>query len=645
MKRDFFAYIKKNFGTETSSINRLLVSSFLYFNNVKVIHNGFIKGYIIQEDELNFESYLKLIEYIEHKKIKFDFESLIEYFEFVISPEDKIVNGAVYTPLFIRDYIIEQAFLNKKNIEDCILGDFSCGCGCFLYNSAKKIKQMTNKTYFDIFKNQIYGLDITNYSVERTKIVLCLLALTEGEDSEFEFNIFEGNALSFDWKKESQDINVQGGFDYIFGNPPYVSAKNISNDSRNLLNKWSVSQIGNPDLYIPFFQIGLENLKYGGILGYITVNSFIRSLNGRLLREYIQALKPKMEIIDFGDEQIFEGRSTYTCICFIKKDSSNKIGYINTISKNLKDLSNIPYTLCEDLNAKKGWTLGSKNSIKIINKIESTGKPLGEIIDIRNGFATLRNSIYLFNPVSETNDYYVFEKNNIYYEVEKNICRDAIKANILRSENDIDKFKEKIIFPYEANISLQSTLFDEKQISLSTICEENFKSNYPKAYKYLLSNKLALANRDKGKKKYEQWYAYGRNQALLISGYKLLFPCYTNKPYFILTEEKDLLFYNGYAIISDNLQELEILKKILNSAIFWFYIKKTSKPYSNQYFALSKNFVRNFGICDLNDLERKILLKLENESEINSFLGKKYNIDMRKISYENEFNTTSELMI
>lgn len=57
-----------------------------------------------------------------------------------------------------------------------------------------------------------------------------------------------------------------------------------------------------------FFQIGIENLKSNGILGYITMNTFFKSLNGRLLRKYFQEKKLEFDIIDFGSSQIFASK-------------------------------------------------------------------------------------------------------------------------------------------------------------------------------------------------------------------------------------------------------------------------------------------------------------------------------------------------
>lgn len=99
-------------------------------------------------------------------------------------------------------------------------------------------------------------------------------------------------------------------------------------------------------------------------------------------------------------------------------------------------------------------------------------------------------------------------------------------------------------------------------------------------------------------------------------------PYITNTPCFVYTNDQDLLFYNGYVIFSDSIEELHILQKILMSKIFWFYIENTSKPYAGNYFSVAKNYIKNFGICSLNDTEKFELLNLEDIDKINDFLFK-----------------------
>lgn len=626
MNQNIIKYLEK-YSSDTKDVNRLLVSSFLSLNKIYKVKNVFINNYIIhEENELEqLNEFLKLL-----NKEVFDIEELIEFFEFVISPEDKEVNGAVFTPEYIRKYIVENTLKNQsdKNSNSLKFGDIACGCGGFFKTITESLKIKTNKTYYSIYKDNIFGLDIQEYSIVRTKILLCLLAIINNEDcEEFQFNLYCGNALSYDWNIDEQ-IKKNKGFDIIVGNPPYVGATKIDLETKKLLKNWSVSKSGKSDLYIPFFEIGLENLNENGVLGYITVNTFYKSLNGRSLRSYFSNNKYDFTIVDFRGEQLFKNRSTYTCICLISKLESTSIKYIKSKSKDIFSIKksnfiSIPYT---ELNDFDGWFLIDKKTKKIINKIESTGQKLGNKFEIRNGFATLKNNVYVFTPIRETDEFYFMLKDKVEYKIEKNICREAIKPNTLKLASEIENHTEKLIFPYIIE-NLDINLFKEKKQTLKIIDENTLKSKYSNTYKYLTTQKEILSKRDKGNREYEAWYAFGRNQALLISGYKLLLPYITSEPCFVYTENQDLLFYNGYAIFSDSIEELHVLQKILMSKIFWFYIETTSKPYAGNYFSVAKNYIKNFGICDLTDNEKIELLRIEDKNTVDKFLIDKYGID------------------
>ncbi|WP_281846460.1 Eco57I restriction-modification methylase domain-containing protein [Olleya namhaensis] len=629
MNQNILKYLK-SYSYKVWDINRLLITSFLEINNIKSVKNKFIKGYIItkenNEELEQLNQFLFLLE-----GINFGIEELLELFEFVISPADKEVNGAVFTPKYIREFIVSESISKYKkqdgNLTNAKFGDIACGCGGFFITIVDKLKSGTKKSYSKIFKENIYGVDIQNYSIERTKILLSLHAIINKEDKlNFEFNLYQGNSLGFDWNTDKA-IKKNNGFDIIVGNPPYVGSSKIDDDTKLLLKNWSVSASGKSDLYIPFFEIGMENLNSKGVLGYITVNTFYKSINGRSVRNYFSKNNFDLTIIDFGGEQLFKNRSTYTCICIIAKEPSLRINYIKRLSNNLnsikkKDYINILYSKLDDF---AGWYLISEHTRKIISKIEKTGIVLGDKFDIKNGFATLRNKIYVFKPTDECENYYYFLKDNQEFKIEKNICRDAIKPNTLKSESQIKERTEKLLFPYKISTG-NNDLFNESDKSLKIIDEIYFKSQFPFAYKYLISQKNNLSKRDKGNKKYEKWYAFGRNQALTISSFKLLLPYITNKPCFVYTEDKDLLFYNGFAILSNSSEELLLLQKILMSKIFWYYIENTSKPYAGNYFSVAKNYIKNFGICDLTSQEKVKLLNMEDKDSIDSFLIKKYDI-------------------
>lgn len=613
MKQNIYKHLLNQDLNNPMDVDRLIVSAFLHINSIKVCKNKLLRKYLITNsipDEYN-----KLIDFIDiiRKNVRFfDFEILIEFFEFVISPADKIVNGAVYTPSKIRTFIVD--FILTKRItknEVLKISDISCGCGGFLYDSCIAIKKMTNKPFSEIFEKYIYGLDIKDFSITRTKLLLSLLAVKSGEDEEiFSFNLFVGDALDFQWSKK---IKLFSGFDVIIGNPPYVRTRNLDSETKKKLKKWTVCETGNSDLYIPFFQIAIENLANNGILGFITMNSFFKSLNGRALRKYLQKKTLKLSIIDFGSEQIFRSTNTYTCICFIESNKDKNIKYLK-IQSNLLNSSfkweKIGYNSLDPI---KGWNL---NSNSLITKIESTGKPLGELFLTRHGIATLKNNIYIFKPFDEDENYYYLQ-NGRTYKIEKGICKDIVNSNKLSREVDFNKIVEKIIFPYD---------WSKKPKLLS---EELIKKKFNMTYKYLLDNKYILAQRDKGKGNYENWYAFGRTQSLLQIKNKLLFPKYSDKiPNYIITTNENLLFYNGLAIIGVSFNDMIILKKILESSIFWYYITTTSKPYASNYFSLNGNYIKNFGICELDEDEKNFVLKENNRKILDEFFGKKYEIEL-----------------
>ncbi len=609
--KNIFRYLK-NYSTQPFEVDRLIVSAFLKINEINLAENLFLLEYCISDNQIQeWNSLVKFIEIINEELERFDIEKLIELFEFVISPSDRIINGAIYTPSDIRNYIVNES-LNRENINlnTVQIADIACGCSGFLFTSAKELKRRTNNTYQYIFENQIFGLDIQQYSITRSKLLLSLLALSEGEDiEEFHFNIHQGDALLFNWQEV---INNFIGFEIIVGNPPYVSARNLDQDAKVNVKRWEVCSTGNPDLYIPFFQIGYENLAPNGILGFITMNTFFKSLNGRALRSYFERNNTAVRIIDFGTLQIFKSKQTYTCVCFLERTERNYIEYYKSENKELPTNVNLYHRIqyvC--LNAKKGWNL---NNNEIISRIESIGNPFGEKYKTRHGIATLKNDIYIFKPVAEDEDYFYLQNGNLF-PIEKGICRDILNSNKLSREIDFDKVVEKVLFPYDNGIKPK------------TLEEEFLRDTFPRAFEYLQRKRSILAERDKGKGEYEKWFAFGRTQSLEKVGNKLFFPKFSDKiPNYLISNDNDLMFYNGQAIIGHSEEEMLLIKKLMESRLFWYYIKTTSKPYSSNYYSLNGTYIKNFGIPEFNNKDIDFLFSETNQNKIDEFLEDYYGV-------------------
>jgi type I restriction-modification system DNA methylase subunit len=162
MKQKVFKYLSQC-STQPNEVDRLIISAFIYKNKIAVKKNEFLKSFIIQEKEKKEYSTLqKFISILELEIPKFELEQLIELFEFVISPADRIINGAIYTPLNIRDFIIQQSFHSKKDtLANAKIADIACGCGGFLFSAAKQLKKKTDKSYSTLlyYKNKTFAFN------------------------------------------------------------------------------------------------------------------------------------------------------------------------------------------------------------------------------------------------------------------------------------------------------------------------------------------------------------------------------------------------------------------------------------------------------------------------------------------------------
>lgn len=596
----------KKYADDELALNKLVVSAFVRSNNL-TIKDGYLAKYIGNKVDKLDEDILSLSN-------NCTVEDVISIFELAIPQIEKTANGAVYTPKYIRDYIVNQIVHSiKKPLENCLCADISCGCGAFLFTLLEKIHEVTSLPYKKIIA-QLYGVDISTISIGRAKILLSLVALLNGETLyDDDFHLYSGDSLIFDFKSQPQVVK-NGGFDIIVGNPPYVRSKNIDEKTKKNLPLWKTSKIGNADLYIPFFEIGMSLLNAEGLLGYITVNTFFKSVNARALRNYFSENQFSVSIIDFGEQLVFKKKLAYTCLTFLSTSQTDSLRYVKADIADIKGQKDFVYSKIKYsvLDNHRGWNLNKIEVLENIRLIENAGEALGDKYVIKNGIATLANDVFIFRPIQSDTRYYYLKREGQLYPIEKKICRDIIKPNILKSEAEIPEKEEKIIYPYDK----ENNVLDEKI----------FIQHYPCAYKYLSDCREILDARDKGEGDYEAWYAFGRTQAISDSGRKLLFPYMSDLPHFVYTGQKDMMIYCGYAIYNESESELLFLKKVLESSVFDYYMKNTSKPYSTGYYSYAKNYVKNFGLYPFTEEQKKYILSMNSKKEIDKYIQAIYKV-------------------
>lgn len=520
-------------------------------------------------------------------------------FELTLDKESRKLLGTVYTPEYIIDYLVKNslnfAWKNREKLPK--ICDPSCGSGGFLLRIAELLEVEFGISGEKAFSELIVGIDIDKQALEQAKCLIELYLLSKKQHiPNLDNSLLQLDTLMTDTEKILSSASVRNGFDVIVTNPPYVKFQNLSEEYRQLLiSKYDGLANGNFSLSVLFLIKGFDMLTSNGSLGVITQNNLFTSLAGKNVREYLQQQQCIRRVVDFGHQKVFDNASTYTCLIFLGKENSLEFEYArinNDTELNLSSLNDLAFSSISlsGLKANK-WRLGTYTELENLKKIETMGKPLIEVANIKVGFATLKDSVFFVRDGGSFCVANVPNGNSV--QIEREITRSAVKVSELKNVRDLWENNRRIIFPY----------FYRKGI-YKLIPEQELQRDFPDAHSYLLASREILETRDKGKKKYENWYAWARTQGMEAPAPKLLTKTFSKFPQFFL-DKSDQLFCNGYSITPRPATlfypsvPIEFLEKVLNSKIMYYYAKLTSFQIEGGYQCYQKNFIERFGIPDL----------------------------------------------
>jgi hypothetical protein len=615
-----------------SELEQHLVYSFLEKEKIDFAENLILTSFF-----KNFEINPQLSIAVSQLNIS-SIKLLENYLELIIPAGERKLNGAYFTPDYIIDFIISeiQPGQNDTNL------DPSCGCGAFLVGLVDYYRRVFNKPIKQIVKENVFGSDILKYNIEKAKLIMTIFALQYGEDLiDSDFNLFHQDSLRTKW-----ELN----FDNIIGNPPYVKFQDLTEDNRNdLPTRWKSIEGGAFNLYFAFFELGYNLLKPSGKLGYITPNNYFTSLAGKSLRKYLVHQKCVTRIIDFSHKKVFDAQ-TYTAITFIAKQQNetilfDRIGEGLSPEAFLAKANGSPVNL-KSLNEKK-WRLLKTEEQKNIKSIETIGKPIGKLFDICVGIATLKDEVFFIDGSKQENGFYIKTTAKGVFEIEKDIVKPVYKISDFKSQDEIEYNTKKIICPYTIKGKIATP-----------IPELVFKREYPKCYAYLLSEKENLLARDKGKVAFDPFFVWGRSQGLTRKGKKILNPTFSRHPRFLLVNESNGFFTNGYGLyfreqhegnLFDELidpvaqiENIDVVQKILNSVVMDYYVTKTSVAIQGGYPCYQKNFIERFTIPNFSNEEIEVIRHLDSSEDLNEYLIKKYQL---KIPVPNRRSYTSSKVL
>ena len=455
-------------------------------------------------------------------------------------------HGRVYTPDYLVKVILDFGGYDKPNILKKHVIDNSCGDGAFLTEIVRRYctsflaqKQDLSKLKHEL-ETFIHGIELD--AVECDKCIQNLNTIVEGYGiSKMKWDIVNADTLTVD--------RFNGKMDYVFGNPPYVRVHNLEN-SYETVKKFKFAEGGMTDLFIVFFEIGFNMLAKGGLMCLITPSSWLGSLAGTHLRQYIHTHQNLSGVIDLEHFQPFEA-TTYTLIS--RFSNSKKYDFIdfyvfNGIDKTKTFKDKLSY---KDVMIGANIFFSQKENLKLLKKIKTTKSY--QYVSVKNGFATLADKVFI-------GDF------------------DFSEGTIAILKASTGKWS-RCIYPYDN---------EGKPLPHHVFIKNTA------AYNHLLSNQEKLSKgRDIEDDKY--WYLFGRTQALRdVSKMK----------YAINTIIKDIDsikiecvppgsgLYSGLYILTDI--NFETIKQLICSEDFISYVKLLKNYKSGGYYTFASKDLEEY---------------------------------------------------
>lgn len=299
---------------------------------------------------------------------------------------------------------------------------------------------------YQILKQNLYGVDIDNLATEVAKFSLLIKLIEDVSVDEIknhsvsthgkvlpnlDNNIRNGNSLVdskyltynshfyedaklisqiklFDWNIEFKGKK----FDAIIGNPPYIKVQNMVHYSeseyqylKSDISEFKTAKAELLDKYYLFLERGLELLASDGRLGYIIPHKFMLIKAGTVLRKMLSEKRCVETIIHFGTEQVFKGKSTYTCLLFLEKTNHKKfkIGFVKNLNEyyatNQVELQEYPIEYLSTA----PWSFLSEDIVLLLDQVKDKCQTLEEMSDIFVGLQTSADTIYIIKVQKEEN--------------------------------------------------------------------------------------------------------------------------------------------------------------------------------------------------------------------------------------------------
>ena len=521
--------------------------------------------------------------------------------------------GQIFTPSWLSKTVAKDALghwrrLHRDGGRPRLIGDVSCGAGVFL--SAVR---------------RTFGADATVIGVDSDPACVAYAKLLgKATGQQWHVSTFDP-LLSYtsleQWGGASDEIPSEG-YDILIGNPPYIRSQALDEDYRNSLkSKYPNLSSGNFDLSIFFLDHAIQTLAPGGLASYIISHKFMVSSYGRAICKKLASDVRVVNIVDFEDLQVFQGRTTYTSILTFAKLPPAKRFAISRFSGNSQYRQQMTNRKTESLPIERlkehPWNFATGLDRSALVKLNNSRHPLITQVfdDVLQGVRTGANAIFLIDSIESP-------------EIEPEILRPYVSGRDIRRCKIVSGHRT-LLYPYYQESSGKVRLFSEIEL----------RSMFPKAWRYLAGHRQQLAERKLDRT--QAWYAYSRSQNLKVSWTpKLMVREMMPRSEFAADTAGEVAYSSGYALVAADMtdEDMRMWAAILNTPTMEFNLRHNGTELHSGWFRLLKHHLQTTRLPTLSQNARDKALALsaklhnhpENVSdwaELDNIVAKAFGLD------------------
>lgn len=504
--------------------------------------------------------------------------------------------GAVFTRTEVVNFILDLAGytedqpLHKKRLLEPSFGggDFLLPVVGRLLTAWRAAKNLTN--ILDDLGDAIRAVEVHRETFDSAHAAVVALLKQEG------LAVGTAVALADRWLLRGDFLlePLDGQFDFVVGNPPYVRQELIP---APLLAEYRLryqTMYDRADLYIPFIERSLSALSEGGSLGFICADRWMKNRYGGPLRELVDTHFNLKIVVDMVDTPAFHSDViAYPAIMIISRESpgATRIAHrpaidrvtLATLADTLRK-SSLPKQsgpvreLARVTNGMEPWLLESADQMALVRRLEQQFPCLEEVgCKVGIGVATGADKAFI-------GDYDALD-----VEPDRKLPL-ATTRDILSGE--VQWRGQGVINPFADGGGLVDL------------------RDYPRLRRYLEARQEVIAGRYCAQKSPANWYrTIDRITPSLAKTPKLLIPDIKGEAHIVFEEGALYPHHNLYYVTSEA-WDLRALQAVMLSAVTRLFVASYSTKMRGGYLRFQAQYLRRIRIPHWMDVPEALRAEL-----------------------------------